>query len=157
MSNLKQSADDARRLLRGFKAFEEVATALDNAATLEQRESELKTSIEALSKKRDRLYSQTNQAEAELSVARGMAKETLDKAKADADVIVGQAIRQAADLTSQAKNEASTIVSAAQAAADTLSRQATEVAAVRDKLAAEVKDLEARAEKAQAYLKKLAG
>lgn len=157
MSNLKQSADDARRLLRGFKAFEEVATALDNAATLEQRESELKTSIEVLSKERDGLAGKVREAKERVAKARDAANTTLDKAKADADAIVSAAQVAADTLSLRAREEASTIVSAAQAAADTLSRQAAEVAAVRDKLAAEVKDLEARAEEAQAYLKKLAG
>lgn len=157
MSNLKQSADDARRLLRGFKAFEEVATALDNAATLEQRESELKTSIEVLSKERDGLAGEVREAKERVAKARDAANTTLDKANAAAEAARNDAATAAFELITKAREEASTIVSAAQAAADTLSRQATEVAAVRDKLAAEVKDLEARAEKAQAYLKKLAG
>ncbi len=157
MSDFLKAADDARRLLRGFKAFEEVAAALEMAGIAQQTKAEAESKLAFLLTKIE-----TAKVEAEEQAGKNAAA-------------IAAAEQRAADIVAAAGAKALTIVADAQAeAAETAAivsreklaaeeRLAADVAAAaaaqiqRDELAAEVKDLEARAEKARAYLAKLAG
>ena len=155
--SLIKAADDARRLLRGFKAFEEVAAALEQVGTLEQRAAEAKQVLADLGPKIDA-------AKAEVIDSQAKAAQILAAAKTQAEAIAGAAGAKAQAIVADAETRAQNIVFDAEGVkvrAEELRAVAHAEAAkgleMRDRLAAEVKDLEARAEKARAYLAKLAG
>lgn len=155
--SLIKAADDARRLLRGFKAFEEVAAALEQVGTLEQRRAE---TLKVLND----LAPLIEAGKAEVAAAYAKADAIVLDAKADAEKVTGAAGAKALTLVADAETKAQNILLEAEG----IKVRAEEVRAVahaeaakalemRDKLAAEVKDLEARAEKARNYIAKLAG
>lgn len=155
--SLIKAADDARRLLRGFKAFEEVAAALEAVGTLEQRAAEANKVLADLAP-------QIEAGKAEVAAAYAKADAIVLDAKADAEKVAGVAGAKAMTLVADAETKAQDILLEAEG----IKVRAEEVRAVahaeaaealtkRDKLAAEVKDLEARAEKARNYIAKLAG
>lgn len=156
MSDFLKAADDARRLLRGFKAFEEVAAALEMAGIAQQTKAEAESKLAFLLTKIE-----TAKVEAEEQAGKNAA--AIAAAQAQADEIVRDAWNRAKKIAEDAKAEAAetaAIVSREKLAAE--ERLAADVAAAaaaqiqRDELAAEVKDLEARVEKARKYLAKLA-
>ena len=157
MSELIKAADDARRLLRGFKAFEEVATALELAGVAEQRTAEADAKLAGL-------QAQINQAQADLEriTADGAAAKAAAEDRAreivQGAIATGEQVRAEAQASAQAvKAEADAYLAAKSAEVDALVATQRQAEEARDALAAEVKDLEARAEKARAYLAKLAG
>ena len=152
-----KAADDARRLLRGFRAFEEVAQALEAAGQAVQTKAEAEAALATLNGELDKACIAVCEAKAELASVNAATKAKLDKAEADA-LVVAQTAKDAADrmaadaraVMDDAEAKGREIVAQAEAAA-------ADVQAKRDALAAEVDDLEKRAEKARAYLAKLAG
>lgn len=158
MSNdLIKAADDARRLLRGFKAFAEVADALESVGQLELRAKEATNILVGL-------QAQVAAAQTNLEVTR---LETLE--------IMADAKSAAGKLTAKAEVKASEILGAAQTAGKAFettanefvtARQAEAVSAAalrdsalvkRDTLVKECEALEARLAKAQASVAKLLG
>jgi hypothetical protein len=155
--SLIKAADDARRLLRGFKAFEEVAAALEAAGTIEVRVAEAQKLLADLGP-------QIDAAKGDLAEVQAQAVQIRTAAKEKAEIIAGTAGAKALTLMADAEAKAQEIVLEAEG----IKVRAEEVRAVahkeaadalgkRDLLAAEVKDLEARAEKARNYIAKLAG
>jgi hypothetical protein len=156
-TNLIKAADDARRILKGFKAFAEVADALEAAGQAELRAAEAGKLLADLQPKID------------------AAKVEVVEAKVQAAGHVEAAKQHAADCVFVAKSEADGILRKAQAAAEALEitasdlltkRKAEAVSAMaerdaalvkRDALAKECEALEARLAKAQASVAKLLG
>jgi hypothetical protein len=156
-TDLMKSADDARRLLRGFKAFEEVAASLDAAGQAVQAKEEAERLLASLAP-------QIAAAESALSQAQDAAKTVREAAAEVADAARGVAV----ETTAAAKAEAVKIVADARAAADAVveERKAAGLQAMserdgalvkRDALLKECVELEARLAKAQASVAKLLG
>lgn len=152
-----KAADDARRLLRGFRAFEEVAAALAKTGEIVQARAEAETALAAL-------QPQIAEARAAVSEAMAQADKILADAREEGERITGAAGAKALVLVADAETSAQNIVFEAEGVkvkAEELRavahKEAADALDKRDLLAAEVKDLEARAEKARAYLAKLAG
>lgn len=156
MSDYLKAADEARKILRGFKAFEEVATALELAGTSVQAKAEAEAALVVLRSDIATAVRDVADAKAEAERARVAANKATADAKTAADGIVAgarskaDAIVSAAEALAESKAETGQL---AQADADTLLAL---TGAKADALLAEVKDLEARAENARAYLTKLA-
>lgn len=104
MSNeFMKAADDARRLLRGFKAVEEVANAFELAGTVMQAQAEALAALDALKP-------QIEAAKAELANVKSAAKaehikslKALGDSKSQADLVLKAAQDKADDLLSAAK------------------------------------------------------
>lgn len=157
MTNLLKAADDARRLLRGFKAFEEVANALDTAASLEQRVAEINAAIPGLTAQRDALTVEVAELQARAEKTKQEAKDIAASAKDAAAGILLDAKTKAEEVETGLKasrEQVNTNINEMVAAWNT---QLTELTAKHEAATKEVKDLETRAEKAKAYLAKLAG
>lgn len=157
MTNLLKAADDARRLLRGFKAFEEVANALDTAASLEQRVAEINAAIPGLTAQRDALTVEVAELQARAEKTKQEAKDIAASAKDAAAGILLDAKTKAEEVETGLKasrEQVNANINEMVAAWDT---QLTELTAKHEAATKEVKDLETRAEKAKAYLAKLAG
>lgn len=152
-----KAADEARRLIRGFQALDSVAAALDKAGAAIQAKTEAEAALSGLHK-------EIADAHAQLDAAKADAKAEIDNAKAKAKKIVDDAAAKADELIlgAQAKLDAERAkyeadvqkaahdLAAALAAAD-------EAEARRDTALRELADIEAKIEKARAYLAKLAG
>ena len=158
MSNdLIKAADDARRLLRGFKAFAEVADALEAVGQLELRAKEATNIL------------------AGLQVQVADAQAALVTYKDEASRLQAAGKDHAAKLVAKAEVKASEILGAAQTAAKDVEAKATDLVAnrlaesvsaaalrdsalvKRDALLKEGEALEARLAKAQASVAKLLG
>lgn len=156
-TSLLQAADDARRLLRGFKAFEEVAQALEAAGLIEQRTAEAQRTLTDLLPK-------IESARQALADAEAHAGNALSKA----GTLVSEATAEAANITRTARVAAQRLADEAQATAAEREAQATakvreadvKVAAAtaeRDAILAEVNRLESRLTSAKAAAAKLLG
>lgn len=152
-----KAADDARRILRGFRAFEEVAAALEKAGQAVQAQAEAEASLAAIRGQIDAAQGAVNEAYAK-------ADAIVNDARATADQVTGAAGARALTLVVDAETKAQNIVLEAEGVkvrAEELRavahKEAADALGKRDLLAAEVKDLEARAEKARNYIAKLAG
>ena len=152
-----QAADDARRLLRGFKAFEEVAQALDAAGLIEQRTAEAQRTLADLLPKIESSRQALADAEAQAS-----------NATSKASALVSEATTKAAEITRAARVSAQRLADEAESVAKEREAQATrfvkaadmEVASAatqRDTVLAEVKALESRLAAAKASAAKLLG
>lgn len=157
MSKYLKTADDARRLLRGFAAIGELADAFEEVGKLEQQAGELGKQLIDLQAARDKLAEETDSARSVLSDLKKDAAGTVANAREIAQGIIDASKKDAAGM----KDKAAAIVAAAVAEAQTI-RDA--LAAEREahghtmaEIAAEVADLQAKAEKARAYLAKLQG
>jgi DNA polymerase I-like protein with 3'-5' exonuclease and polymerase domains len=157
MSDLFKAAADARLLLKGFKAFAEVAEALEAAGQIEQR------TVEA-TKLLAELQPAVEAAKAEVARAKGAAAQHVDRAKEQASKVIADAEAKAADVVTRLAEQ----VKLAEAAAnDTLAeRKSAAVVAMaerdgalvnRNALLKECEALEARLAKAQASIAKLLG
>jgi hypothetical protein len=152
-----QAADEARRLLRGFRAFEEVAQALDAAGLIEQRTAESQRVLAELQPQIESARKALADAEAHAG-----------NAAAKASTLVNEATANAAEITRAARVEAQRLADATEAAAKEREDQATkkvkqadvktaEAAKARDAIATEVKGLETRLAAAKASAAKLLG
>lgn len=158
MSNeLIQAADDARRLLRGFAAFSEVAAALEHVGQLEQRKEEVETLLKKLG---DEVKDATDTFRAtieKVEIANAEAKRMTADAKTVADGIKSNAEAR----LRAAEEHAASIVREAQIAKDNVTTLAEihlgEIEVQRNALLAEVEALEDRATAAREYLAKLQG
>ena len=152
-----RAADDARRLLQGFKAVQEVADAFELAGTVMQAQAEAQTALDALKP-------QLEAARAELTNVKSAAKaehvkslKALGESKSQADLVIKAAQDKADDLLSaarltlaHAKTEADEIQAAAAEALE-LSRKA------RDAVAEEIVALQAKLDELKATAARLLG
>jgi len=153
MSNeLISAADEARRLLRGFKAFEEVAQALELAGTAVQAHAEANAAIDALKPQIEAAKAELVKIKSATKAEHDKAQKTIEAATRQSDLVVKEAQSKAEDCLAaarltlaNAKVEADELTAAA---ADVLER-ANEA---RDAVAAETEQLQAKLDtlKAQA-------
>lgn len=158
MSNdLIKTADDARRLLRGFKAIDELVDAFEDVGKLEQRKDEAEKALASLQPELVAARQSLSTAQAEVKSEQSKAKAVIADAKEQADEIVKAAGVKALEIEAKAqgvladaKNQAAAVALAAQG-------EAAQAQTLRDELLAECTALEARIGKAQAQIAKLLG
>lgn len=154
-TDLMKAASDARLLLKGFKAFADVAAALEAAGQLDQRVAEAQRALADL-------QPQIEAAKGEAQAAKDEAASTAEAAAAKAAAIVAEAEAAAKKLTEQAWAEHGRVTALGQTqkakyadAVAALTAQYDDLAAKRDALLAEADSLEARISKARAQAAKL--
>lgn len=158
MSNdFLKAADDARRLLRGFKAFEEVAAALEAAGIAEQSKTEALKDVESLRVQIASEKAELAAAKKDAAEARAKAKELIEQAELKAAALLEHTQQKAIAAAEKVRCEADAYLAAKTAEVDAVVNQQRKAEACVDRLSVEVKELEARVEKARAYLAKLAG
>lgn len=157
MADLMKAAADARVLLRGFKALQEVADALEDAGKAQQHAEEARAMLAGLLPQIEaaeaKLTSVREEAAGVVSEAEAEADRLLDAAGVKADEIVARAKEREAE-ASRAVDEAKAAGKAAQANADAVVREAK---AKRDALQAECFDFEKRVDAAKERIAKLLG
>lgn len=158
MSNdFLKAADDARRLLRGFKAFEEVAAALEAAGIAEQSKTEALKDVESLRVQIASEKAELAAAKKDAAEARAKAKELIEQAELKAAALLEHTQQKAIAAAEKVRGEADAYLAAKTAEVDAVVNQQRKAEARVGSLSVEVKELEARVEKARAYLAKLAG
>lgn len=157
MTNLIKAAHDARLLLKGFKAFADVADALEAAGQLEQRTAEAESQLAALLPK-------IADARAEVAAAEEQAANTVALASQQAAGLVAKAEVKASEMLAAAQAQAAEKVAAAdklvaerQAAAVSAAAERDSALVKRNALDKECSELETRLAKAQASIAKLLG
>ncbi len=156
-NNFLKAADDAKRLLRGFKAFEEVAAALEMAGIAEQSKAEALKDVESLRAQIASEQAELAAAKKDVAEARAKTKELIEQAELKAAALLDQAKQNAISEAEKIRGDADAYLAAKTAEADRVLNQRREVEACIDSLSVEAKELEARVEKARAYLATLAG
>lgn len=156
-TDLIKAADDARRILKGFRAFAEVADALEAAGQAELRAAEAARVLADLQPKIDAAKASAADAEAQaantLALASQQAAEIVAQAeakaaevKADAEAIIAGAEVRAAKATAKAEEQCTALREAA------MSWQVKS-----DALTKEVDALEAKLAEARTQVAKLLG
>ena len=135
MSQLMKAADECRKLLRGFQAFEEVASALERVGSIEQAQKEAEKAIASLNK-------QIADAKDDLVRIQAENAEAKAKAKVDIEKRLEEASAEALDIVFKAKAEAKNVIEDAQLK---INQAQTDV----EKLRAEASALEVRKQTAQ--------
>ena len=157
MADLLKAAADARVLLRGFKALQEVADALEDAGKAQQHAEEARAMLAALLPQivaaEGKLENAREEAARAVADAKAEAARTKDAAKAKAEEIVARAAEREA-AASRTVDEAKAAGKAAAALADDTVREAK---AKRDALQAECFDFEKRVDAAKERIAKLLG
>ena len=152
-----QAADDARRLLRGFKAFEEVAQALELTGNVVQARAEAAAALEALQPQVETAKADLAELKAQAKAAKAKSAEALEAAKLQADLVTASAQAKADDLIATAVQA----LAKAQAEAADVALASVAVHAkaelARDAVAAETTALQAKLDKLKAQAAKLLG
>lgn len=157
MTNLIKAADDARRILKGFKAFAEVADALEAAGQVEQRAAEAQETLAALLPK-------IADARAEVAAAEAQAANTVALASQQAAGLVAKAEVKVSEMLATAQAQAAEKVAAAdklvaerQAAAVSAAAERDTALVKRNALDKEIAELEAKLAKTKGQIAKLLG
>lgn len=155
--DLMKAADDARRILRGFRAFEEVATALEASATAVRLAEEAESRMNVLRAELEVVKADHGAAVAQLEKARKDGKAALEadqvKAKARAEKTMADAVARAVELVEAAEKRAAGI----DAEADKVRVAAGLIAAEVEAKRAELAELNAGIETARATIARMAG
>lgn len=158
MSNdFLKAADDAKRLLRGFKAFEEVAAALEMAGIAEQSKTDAIKYVESLRVQIASEQVELSAVQKDVAEAKAKAQELIQHAESKAAALLDQAQQNAIFEAEKIRSDADAYLAAKTAELDSVINHKHNAQACVDSLSAKVKELEARVEKARAYLAKLAG
>jgi chromosome segregation ATPase len=152
-----KAADDALRFLKGFAAIKEVADAFAEVGSLQQARTEAEAALPGLRAQADAARAELKQAQDDAQQVKDKAKKTTAEAKQVADGIVSAASSKADSVKAAADSYYETTVQATKQAEADAALRALADTATRAAIEVEVKDLEARAEKARAYLAKLQG
>lgn len=114
MSDLFKSAESVRKMLRGFKAIEEVAQAMESVAVLEQRRVEAERVLPGLQEQRDTLLAQAKVAEQAFDTVQTAINNAQAEAVAAAAAIKKEATDAAAERIAQANENAKEIIRVAE-------------------------------------------
>jgi chromosome segregation ATPase len=155
MTDYLKAAADARRLLAGFKAIDTVAAAFEHVGDLERAGTEAKARLEQLTTENQAARDLLKATKVEAAGVKAKAAAALDEAQKKAEDIVAKAQAAAHLIASQGDRDAADAVARAEAVLAAADESAKAITTERDRLQAEVKALEARAEKARQYIAKL--
>jgi hypothetical protein len=157
MTDLIKAADDARRILKGFKAFAEVADALEAAGKIEQRTAEAQRVLAEVLPKIDAAQAAVVEAQAKAAslaaAAHADANRIVDVARAEAEGIVKTAWDEHGRVTSLGQTQKAKYDDAV----GKLKAKFDEIVGKRDALEAECNALEQRLAEARAQVSKLLG
>lgn len=156
-TNLLKAADDARRFLKGFKAFAEVADALEAAGQAEQRTAEAETLLADLQGKLEAARTGITKAEREAADKLAEAAEQAAKRVADAEMKAQALLADAQAKAASVERAAKAVSDNAAAAMNRAAKGVADAQAQRDALLAEVEALEARLAEAKGQVAKLLG
>lgn len=157
MSDLIKSAEAARKFLKGFKAFEEVAHALDAAGVAEQRRVEAEAALPRLQAEREQLIEDIRCARARFDTETVAANNVKAEAVAAAAAIKKEAEDAAAKLREDAGENARAIAKQCEEHVTAADKKVAEAAQKAKALDAECDALEAKLAKLRAQAAKLLG
>lgn len=155
MSDTKLALDELRKGLRIFRAFEHAEGVITVVQAAEQRVAEANAQIATLTTTVDQLQAAALQAKAAGEQHLADARATAEKALAECQTECQEKRAEATTLANDIVAEANAVMAKAHAELDALHAEFNETTGRHEALAADVKDLEARAEKARAYIAKL--
>jgi predicted nucleic acid-binding Zn-ribbon protein len=153
MENLgyTQAAEEVRKILRGFKAVEEVSAALDKMGSLETATKEQEAAHKKITEVIAAAKAEHDRNLAAFAAQQKAAKAKLDKAHLDANNVIGMAKAEAAQIIKTGQEDLEKVL--------TLITEAKhDLVTVTDQVAlkeVEVKALEAKLTKIRAQLSKL--
>jgi len=147
---LSEAADEARRLLRGFKAFDQVAAALDRAASIEQSMAEHQAAIAKARVELDNVRADVVHAKELGDKEREAALADVHNAIEGAKVKAAAIVAEADALATRMGTELGEDVHDAEQARDAALAERDAAEKRRDELKVEVEALEARLAAAEA-------
>jgi DNA-binding helix-hairpin-helix protein with protein kinase domain len=157
MTDYVKAAADARQLLRGFRAFEDLAQAFESVGQMLAHKAEAEAAL-------GRLQGEVTKAQLELAAAQDQAKAELVSARIKAEDIVAKAEKRAADLIAAEEARAVEIAAAAAEKAHAIHEAAKQAKAeqlqaevARDAAQRELTELESGIKKSRNQLAKLLG
>lgn len=157
MSSLIKAADECRKLLRGFQAFEEVANALEQVGSLERAGNELQAKVAQLG-------DQVKQATGEIAAAKEEAERVVSEAKEEATKLKKAATERAEEILAKAEKDAVAAIERAgkkseglEEAAAALRAEVNNLQSSRDGLANDVAELEKKLAKLRSQAAAIAG
>lgn len=157
MNEYQKAADDAKRLLSGFKGVAILADAFDKVGSLVQAEKDAKASLEALGLKiaeaQQALADVKSEAANVIATAMSEAEVLRTKAKTDADKFLSDAKKAA----TKAQTKAEEKVTWALEREKTVDEAAAEKWAKQEALTKELADLEDKIARAKAKVQELLG
>lgn len=148
-----QAADEVRKLLRGLKAIDVVASAMDRAGSVENAVKESETKLVSLRAEIGVVEGEVAAAVASVSAAKDEAKQIKAKVKDNADELIAKAEAEAAAIKLAADKSVDDAEKTVGAANQKLQGIAQEVNAKMTELA----ELEANIANAKAQIAKLLG
>jgi chromosome segregation ATPase len=151
--NLTQAADEVRKILRGFKAVEQVSAALESVGSIQNAGKEAEATLNGLKAEIQKAQEELTLAKAEILSAKEEAKKVAAAAKEKADARIEKATKDAAELVAKASEEAASVSEKANAEKLDLDKVLT----ARDAAQRELDDLETKIAKVKAQAAKLAG
>jgi chromosome segregation ATPase len=153
MSDLIAAANEVRKILKGFKAVEEVSAALDRVGSIENAGKEADKYLGLVNATIAQAKLDLEKANTAVTEAKEQAKKVAADAKSKADARISKAEEDAASIVASAKDkEAESAKKVAKLEAE-MSEKTTQLSALTTELA----EVEAKVTKAKAYLAKLAG
>jgi len=138
MVNYIQAAEDARRLLRGFQAFSEVAAALDAAGTAEQAKVEAESALAALQPQLAEARDEMASATAAAKQAKFDVQTMLDDAKTRAQEIVQAALTDANEMNAKSKAQQAEADAALVVTSEAATKMVADAEAERDQVLVDV-------------------
>jgi DNA repair exonuclease SbcCD ATPase subunit len=157
MSDLFKSAESVRKMLRGFKAIEEVAEAMEAVAVLEQRRVEAERVLPGLQEQRDTLVAQAESAKQALNDTQVAINNAQAEAVATVAAIKREATDASATLVAEAQAQARDIVLAAEARVTEAEEKLVAVTRTKAELEQDCAELEKKMGKLRAQAEKLLG
>ena len=152
-----QAADEARRLLRGFKALETVAAALDMAGLAEQAKGEAEAALVALKPQIDAAKAELGHALTDVALAKSKAAELVDAAHERAAAITAAALEKANESNAAAEAKLADAATRCESMLAAAASSVAESAAERNALVLEIDTLQGKLDKLKAQASKLLG
>jgi chromosome segregation ATPase len=151
--NLTQAADEVRKILRGFKAVEQVSAALESVGSIQNAGKEAETQLGCIKAEIQKAQEELTAAKVEIQNAKDEAKKVSADAKAKAENKMDKLAKEAAEFAAKANEDACAMTAKVEAAKLDLDKVLTD----RDAAQRELDDLEAKIAKVKAQAAKLLG
>lgn len=152
-----KAADDAKRLLAGFKAVADVAEAFEKVGSLVQAEKEAQKSLAELRPELDKVKQQIADGKAKAAELVAAAEKRAEQVVADGQAQADALIASAKASAEKTQAEAGEYLARAKETVEVTNAEVAEAQAKRDGLATECQLLEGKLEKLKAQAAKLLG
>jgi len=153
MSDLIAAANEVRKILKGFKAIEEVSDALERVGSIENAGKEADKYLALVKDGISIATADLEKANASVAEAKDQAKKVAADAKTKAEARISKAEEEAALILSTAKDKETSSAKKVAKLETEMSDKAAAIVALTTELA----EVEAKVTKAKTYLAKLAG